>query len=299
MTPISKTIIFFGTDNFSLAVLEKLVENGYKIHAVITKPDSKSGRGQKIAPPPVKIFAEKHSIPVWQPNKLSEIEDQIRSLDNPIGILVSFGKIIPQSTIDLFSPGIVNIHPSLLPKYRGPSPVETAILNMDSKTAVSIMQLDSGMDSGPIYKQVEIDLSGREYAPELYEIIAKVGSSTLIDILPQIINGLLQPIPQDDSKATFCKMIEKSQAWIDFNSSTAAQAEARIRAFISYPKSKMHLLDQDIIITAAHTSEIASNILDIKCSDGKYLSIDELITENGRKMNSAAFLNGYANHLVE
>lgn len=296
MIATSKTIIFFGTDNFSLSILRKIVDSGYKVHAVITKPDSKSGRGQKLTQSPVKIFAEQNNIEVWQPNKLIDVEDKIKNLNNPLGILVSYGKIIPEVIIDLFNPGIINIHPSLLPKYRGPSPIESAILNMDSKTGVSIMQLDSGMDSGPIYKQVEIELSGREYAPELYEIVSKVSGDILIDILPQIINGSLQPTSQDDSKATFCKIIDKSEAWIDFNNITAQQAESHIRAFITYPKSKARILNQDIIITAAHISESKSTLLDIKCADEKYLSIDELINQNGRKINSAAFLNGCANH---
>ena len=169
---MSKTIVFFGTEEFSAVSLRRLIDDGFSIPAVITKPDSKKGRGKKMVPSAVKILAEEYKIPVWQPRKLADIVSDIKSLDDPIGVLVSYGKIIPQSVIDLFSPGIVNVHPSLLPKYRGPSPIETAILNGDDKTGISIMQLSADMDAGPVYDQLEVGLDGNETAPQLEEKLA-------------------------------------------------------------------------------------------------------------------------------
>ena len=141
---------------YSLITLEALVEEEFNVVCVITKPDTKRGRGHKLTEPPVKTFAKSHNIPVLQPSKVSEITDYIKQLQPVTGVLVAYGKIIPQSIIDLFTPGIINVHPSLLPKYRGPSPIESAIVNRDTKTGVSIMQLDSKMDARPhIYPKLD------------------------------------------------------------------------------------------------------------------------------------------------
>ena len=166
MQNMSKTVVFFGTEDFSLTALQGLVTAGYTIAAVVTKPDSKRGRDQKLTPPSVKVFAHEQGIPVWQPTKLAEITADIQALGDVAGVLVSYGKIIPQATIDLFDPGIINVHPSLLPLYRGPSPIESAIKNGDTQTGATIMQLAAGMDSGPIYAQMVHPLSGAETRPQ-------------------------------------------------------------------------------------------------------------------------------------
>ena len=168
---MSKIILFFGTDLFSAATLGSLIEAEYTIGAVITKPDSKSGRGQKLTKPLVAQIAEAHGIPVWQPIKLLDISNDITALNTAsnevVGVLSSFGRIVPQSIIDLFPLGIINIHPSLLPLYRGPSPIETAIENGDQQTGVSIMKLSAEMDAGPIYAQQVYVLDGTETQPYL------------------------------------------------------------------------------------------------------------------------------------
>ena len=293
MKNISKTIIFFGTDDFSLVPLKGLIDAGYKIAAVITKPDSKSGRGQHLTASVVKRLAVKNDIPVWQPNNLLEIEQDIQKLAPVTGILASYGKIVPESTIKLFDPGIINIHPSLLPNYRGPSPIESAIINRDKVTGVSIMQLSSEMDAGPVYDQISITLCGTETAPELYQTLAEAGTAQLQSILPSIIEGSLKPTPQNEEHATYCSLIKKSDAWIDFQSLNAADADARIRAQIEFPKSKINVCDKDIIITKSHIETEQHTPLDILCRDGLYISIDELITPNGRKVSKKDFLNGY------
>ena len=295
MNNISKTIIFFGTDDFSAVSLRSLIEAGYKIAAVVTKPDSKSGRGQHLTPPPVKLIANDHKIPVWQPQKVSEIEPEIKKIGQVAGVLASYGKIIPQSTISLFNPGIINIHPSLLPIYRGPSPIESAISNQDKQTGVSIMQLTEKMDAGPIYGQIIHELSGLETAPELYQTLAGAGSALLMNLLPFILDGSLQPVSQDEAAATYCQLLNKFDAWIRFDEIDADVAEAQIRAQLIFPKSKTQILGHDVIITKSHISNDQKSRLDIECRDGRYLSIDELIAPNGRKMSGEAFLNGYSN----
>lgn len=291
---MSKTIVFFGTEDFSLVALQALVKAGYSVAAVVTKPDSKRGRNQKLAAPQVKVFAEAHNIPVWQPARLSEIESDVRALGTPAGVLVSYGKIIPQAIIDLFSPGIINVHPSLLPMYRGPSPIESAIKNGDAQTGVSIMQLSARMDAGPVYSQVIHTLLGTETRPELYQTLAILGSTTLLDSLPAILEGSLQAVPQNENLATYSQLLDKKDAWLKTDTLTAKEAERIVRAHLGFPKTKCTVVGHDIIITKAHISTETKTPLDVRCRDGAYLSVDELIAPSGRTMSSEAFLNGYA-----
>lgn len=294
MTSTSKTIVFFGTEEFSLTALRGLIEADYSIAAVVTKPDSKKGRGQKVVPPSVKVLATQHNIPVWQPAKLASINDDIRALGDVCGVLVSYGKIIPQSTIDLFSPGIINVHPSLLPKYRGPSPIETAIKNGDSITGVSIMQLSAQMDAGPVYSSKEYKLAGTENSLELYHALADFGTNLLLETLPRILDGSLSPMPQNEKDATYCSMLTKEDSLLDLSKLTASEAERTIRAHITFPKSKLSFGDHTFVIAKAHVASQQKTPLDFLCRDGAFLSVDELIAPSGRRMNGEAFLRGYA-----
>lgn len=300
MTQTSKTIVFFGTDEFSAVSLRELIAKGFVVGAVVTKPDSRKGRGRELKKPIVKEIAEAHDIPVWQPLKVSEIADTITELtlhtgDAPIGVLVSYGKIIPQSIIDLFSPGIINVHPSLLPLYRGPSPVESAILNGDTETGVTIMQLSAAMDAGPLYTQVTVPLNDTEEAPELEQHLAELGAQELCRVLPAVINGSLQPVAQNDDVASYCQLLKKDDSILDTTRYTAEQAERRVRAFLAFPKTKATVAGQSIVVTKAHVTGTATSDLDIACADGRYLSVDELIGPSGRAMSAQAFINGYAN----
>ena len=295
MTNTSKTIVFFGTDEFSLVTLRGLIDAGYNIAAVVTKPDSKSGRGQLLTASRVKKLALEHNITVWQPSKVSEINDDIKKLGNGVaGILSSYGKIIPESTINLFKPGIINIHPSLLPIYRGPSPIESAIENNDKQTGVSIMKLEAGMDSGPIYGQIIYNLSGQETRPELYQTLAYIGAKTLLGLLPAILDQSIQPNPQDDSKAVYCSLLTKDDAWLKPSNVTAKKAECSVRAHLGFPKTKFDIFGKTIIVTKSHISKEQKSPLDIKCLDGDYLSIDQLIAPSGRTMSARDFINGHA-----
>jgi methionyl-tRNA formyltransferase len=289
-----KKIVFFGTEDFSLTVLKGLVEASYNIVAVVTKPDSKRGRRQILTPPSVKVYAESHSIPVWQPLKLTDITDDIKSLGDVAGVLVSYGKIIPSSIINLFNPGIINVHPSLLPLYRGPSPIESAITSGDRQTGVTIMSLEPRMDAGPIYSQITYSLSGHETKPELYQTLAQLGTKELLDNLQSILDETLKPSVQDDAKATYCSILTKDDSLLRPDLLTAAEAERRVRAYLGYPKSKIQIIDKEVVVTKAHITSESKTPLDIECKDGVYLSIDELVAPSGHKMDSRAFLNGYA-----
>jgi methionyl-tRNA formyltransferase len=293
MMNTSAKIIFFGTEDFSLTALTGLIENGYTIAAVVTKPDSKKGRGQQLVAPAVKVLATRHNIPVWQPEQLGDITDDIRNLGPVTGVLVSYGKIIPQAIIDLFTPGIINVHPSLLPRYRGPSPIESAIKNGDAVTGVSIMQLSARMDAGPVYTAKEHPLQGTETRPELYHALADIGTNLLLESLPAIIDGSLRPTPQNEDAASYCQLLEKSSANLDPNALSAVDAERIIRAHIGFPKSKLTIGGHTIIITKAHISDQQKTPLDVLCQNGAYLSVDQLIAPSGRQMDGDAFLRGY------
>lgn len=237
MPNISRKIIFFGTEDYSLIALRALVEAGYSIAAVVTKPDAPRGRGHQLGFPAVKRYALDHSIPVWQPNRLLDIIDDIKTINSPVGVLVAYGKIVPQRVIDLFSPGIINVHPSLLPLYRGPSPVEAAILNRDRKTGVSIMQLDREMDAGPVYLQVPYALDYTETKPELYNTLFTLGANLLVQKLPDIIEGRLTPTVQQHDNATYCSLLTKKDGQIDPSSTTPGEAEAKVRAYSGFPRT--------------------------------------------------------------
>lgn len=293
MKSTSKQIVFFGTDAFSLTSLTALLEADYPVSLVITKPDSKQGRGQKLTPSKVKVLAARYNIPVLEPQRLLAIHSEITKLGEPTGILSSYGKIIPQSIIDLFTPGIINIHPSLLPKYRGPTPIESAVANGDEKTAVSLMQLAAGMDNGPVYTSKEVLLSQNETSTELYHTLATVGANLLLENLPAILDGSLTPIAQNEDKASYTKLLTKQDAWLTPSLLSAAEAERRVRAHLLFPKTKIQIEGHTVIITKARVSEKNAGKTDVRCSDGKYLSIEEVIAPSGRRMSAEDFERGY------
>lgn len=293
MTTTKPKVIFFGTEDFSLVALEAIVEAGYPVAAVITKPDTPRGRGHVLTPPAVKTYAEARNIAVWQPTKLSDIAGDIAALQPIAGVLVSYGKIVPQSIIDLFIPGIINVHPSLLPLYRGPSPIEAAIANRDNQTGVSIMQLSAAMDAGPVYAQVTYPLDGTETQASAYQTLGNIGTELLINSLPQILSGELQPTPQDDSAASYCQMLSKADSWLQPDKQTAATAEAQIRAHLVFPRTRYDYKGQTLIITAAHLAQEAVSPLDITFSDGGVLAIDRLIAPSGKQMSASDYLRGH------
>ncbi|OYX42550.1 hypothetical protein B7Y94_03185 [Candidatus Saccharibacteria bacterium 32-49-12] len=272
MTPLSKPIVFFGTDDFSVSALEHLIAAGYPVVAVVTKPDSRSGRGQH----------------------LTDIETVIAQIGDCVGILSSYGRIVPQKIIDLFNPGIINIHPSLLPKYRGPSPVETAIYDGVTETGVSLMLLTAAMDAGPVYAQATYPLTGHETQPELERALADLGSSLLIHNLPHILDGTLLPQPQDDALATYTKMLSKDDSRVEPLQMSAAQLARKVRAHVGFPKTKITLSGgQTAIVTRASDGDVPQTPLDVVCADERYLIIEELVAPTGRRLSATDWINGY------
>lgn len=289
----SNQLVFFGTEDFSAAILEKLLDAGLKFEAIITKPDVKKGRGQRLQSPTVKTVANHWGIPVFQPQNLAEMRQAIAKTSRFIGLLVSFGKIIPQDIIDSFELGIINLHPSLLPQYRGPSPIETAILNGDLETGVSVMSLNAKMDAGPIYGQKSIPIASNATASWLYQQATKVGSQLLIQLLPQIMTGAIAPLPQDDSQATYCQLLLKTQGFLNPESNSASQLARQIRAFERFPKSRIDIFDQTCIITEATADTEPLSPINFQCQDGNFLNIHYLIAPSGKNVSAQEFINGY------
>ena len=289
-----KPLVFFGTEDFSLPSLETLIEAGWPIAIVVTKPDAPKGRGLQIAQPAVKKLAEAHDIKVLQPEQVEILNEELRHLQPTHGVLVAYGKIVPKSTIDIFPGGIINVHPSLLPKYRGPSPIETAILNGDQKTGISLMKLTPKMDAGPVYKQLAWPLSGTEDRLELYNKLSEAGAKLLVENLPHIVDGRLEPLEQDHSEASYSCLLKKADGLIDWQSEPALQIERKVRAYLGFPKTRAMIWDKyEVVITKARVAEDENNgRLVVACSDG-FVEILELIAPSGRRMSGADFKLGH------
>lgn len=232
-------IVFFGTPEFAVPTLEALVAAGYEIVAVVTQPDKPVGRGLKMEAPAVKLAAQKLGLTVLQPpmSKLSLGALQglaLGDLNADLGVCVAYGKIIPKKVLDIFPHGILNIHPSLLPKYRGPSPIQAAILNGDAETGVTIMLLDAEMDHGPVLAHITYHIAHSTTGGTLSGVIAQEGARLLIQTLSKYLEGKLIPSEQDHVNATFTKMLEREDGRIDWRK-PAEEIERMIRAYDIWP----------------------------------------------------------------
>lgn len=294
MTPSSR-LVFFGTEAFSVPTLQSLIAAGYSIVAIVTKPDSRRGRGKKTFIHPIKQIGLDHNIPVLQPNRVDDIEADLRALTPSAAILVSYGKIIPERILNVFEPvGIINIHPSLLPHYRGPSPIEATILAGDKITGVSIMKLNAGMDTGPIFAQRTTALTGIETKPELSQQLAITGAELLMDVLPDVLSGTLQPEEQQNNSVSVTSLINKEDGQLNPLTDNAYALERKIRAYQGYPKPHLLLYKNDVIVTSSKVTSVPlDGQLVISCANKTYLEIETLIAPSGRSMSGADFLRGY------
>ncbi|HVQ43465.1 MAG TPA: methionyl-tRNA formyltransferase [Candidatus Saccharimonadia bacterium] len=294
-------IVFFGTDAFSVPSLVQLIAKGWNIAAVVTKPDSPTGRGQKISEPAVKRLATAAGITVLQPHRVGDIHAELAATKAVIGVVVAYGKLIPPSLLELFPRGLVNIHASLLPRYRGASPIEAAILNGDDETGVTLMQLEAGLDTGPTYDVSKIQLEGTETRPELYERLAELGADLLAIRLPAILEGQVVPIPQNEAEASLVGRLTKADGLIDWTK-TAQRLEREVRGYLDWPGSRTHLAGAEVTITAAHTaSDSGPAGQSHRTDDGELavyaatgsLIIDRLKPAGKRDMPARDFLTGH------
>lgn len=204
---IPASFVYFGTNKFSVVVLEKLFVFGYRPSLVVTVPDRLVGRKKILTPPLLKRLADNLGLKIIQPADLKNptVITEIKKISADFAVVAEYGKIIPKTILEIFPKGVLNLHPSLLPRWRGPSPVQSAILNGDIQTGVSIILLDEQMDHGPIVAQEKTEIMPDEYFGELYGRLANFGSELLIKIIPLWLEGKIIPFPQDDSKALFCR----------------------------------------------------------------------------------------------
>ncbi|MBO4926850.1 MAG: methionyl-tRNA formyltransferase [Clostridiales bacterium] len=229
-------VVFMGTPELAATVLSALVKNQYDVVLCVTQPDKPVGRKMILTAPPAKTQALEYGIPVWQPDTLRSPEalDRLKQAEPDVIITAAYGKILPKDMLDLPKYGCVNVHGSLLPKYRGAAPVQWAILNQDQVTGVTIMKMDVGMDTGDILTQTEVPIGSRVHTPELMDQIAKAGADLLIKTLPGYIDGTIKPVPQKEDDATMSPPINKDQGKISWNRPCLAIC-AQVRALSSWP----------------------------------------------------------------
>lgn len=240
-------LIFAGTPEFALPSLKMLIEAGHTLDAVFTQPDRPAGRGRKLTASPVKVTAEHHGIAVYQPEHLKDDSwlEVIKNIQPDAIIVAAYGLILPQSWLELPRFGCINIHPSLLPNWRGATPIQTAILNGDTVTGVSIMQLELAMDSGPILFQEEIALDHNINSGELHDLLANKGAICLLKTLDALSNNSISATPQEHSRATYCKKIVKADGLINW-SQTATEIHNQIRGLNPWPIASTTLLNQTL-----------------------------------------------------
>lgn len=288
----SANLVFFGTDDFSASALKRLILSNWNLAAVVTKPDSKAGRGQELQSSVAATMAKKANIQVFQPPRLQDFHQELSELKPTHGILASYGKIIPPEIINIFPGGIINIHPSLLPEYRGPAPVEATILNGDKQTGISLMKLTAGMDEGPIYAQKKVKVPPNAITPSFSLYLAELGTDRLMENLASIIDGSLKAQPQDSSKATYTKLLKKEDGQVDWGK-PAEVIEREVRAYLGWPKSRAEVLGNEVVITKARVAkDEGDGELVMKAQPG-WLEILQLIAPSGRTMSGADFLRGY------
>jgi methionyl-tRNA formyltransferase len=308
MKTMSKAILFFGNERLATGVhttapvLQALVAAGYHVAAVIIAQED-AGASRSSRELEISSIAERLNIPVLSPPSLKLAQDELATFNATAGVLVAYGKIVPTAVIHSFPRGIINIHPSLLPRHRGPTPLESALLAGEHKTGVSLMQLAAKMDAGPIYAQEIVTLMGNETKQELADQLAETGKSMLLANLPGILDGSLIPKAQDDSLATYDARITKSQGALgvlDWKQ-PAETLTRRIRAYHGWPRTRTTIGAVEVIITEAHSIAgtgapgslyLENKQLGIHTGDG-ILIIDSLIPAGKRAMSGTAFLTGY------
>lgn len=287
-------VLYFGNEQLAQGINPKtpifdalLANDEFEISALIL-PTANTRRPFEIAK-----VAEKNQIPVYYTKNSAEITEIIDKYQPEVGVLAAFGKIIPDFIINAIPCGIINIHPSLLPKYRGTTPIETALLNNDPETGVSIMRLAKAMDAGNILAQESVAITEETTKQSLYEQLSQLGAKLLTQVLPGVVAKNATETAQDEAGATFTSPLSKDLSLLEPAQKSALTLSREVIAYAGFPKSKITLLDTPCTVTKAHVADNPTTELDLKCSDGKYLVIDRLLPENSKEMDAKSFLNGH------
>ena len=291
-------IVFMGTPDFAVGALEALITQGHEITAVVTQPDKPKGRSKELQFPPVKECAVKHGIPVFQPRRIKTPEaiEELKKYPADIYIVAAFGQILSQEILDLPKYGCLNIHASLLPKYRGASPIQRVIIDGEAETGVTIMQMNAGLDTGDMLVKKEIAIGAEETAEELYERLSELCVETLSETLEQLEAGTLQGTPQDDAQSSYASRITKEMSALDFTR-PAAELHNLIRGITGFTMLEGKRLKVYGSRVVEGVSGEAGTIAEpedfvVACGDGNGLRFTEIQPEGKRRMAAADFLRG-------
>ena len=300
-------IVFMGTPDFAKESLEAVYNAGYNILGVVTNPDRPKGRGMKMIPSPVKEYAMSKDLKIYQPEKVRKNEEfieEIKILKPDVICVVAYGKILPQEILDIPKLGCINVHGSLLPKYRGAAPIQWAVLNGDKKTGITTMYMDIGMDTGDMILKEEVEIGENETTGELWNRLSKIGGKLLVETLKEIEEGTAPRIPQGD-EFSMAPMLDKEMSKIDWDNKTVKEIKNLVRglnpimgtySYLNGKKIKFWKVDVDeqIDSNAKPGTVIKSNSKDglyIKAKDG-IIKVLEIQGENAKKMNIQDFLRG-------
>jgi methionyl-tRNA formyltransferase len=307
MTAQPLKIVFAGTPEFAAMALAQLIKHEHQVVAVYTQPDRPAGRGRKLLPSPVKQIALDNHIAVEQPESFKKdpaVIDKLRSYAPDVMIVAAYGLLLPQSVLNIPTYGCLNIHASLLPRWRGAAPIQRAILAGDPETGITIMQMDAGLDTGDMLLKRPLLISDRCTAGDLHDQLAALGSMAILQTLDDLVANKLHPQQQDSALATYAKKLDKHEAWIDW-SQTAQQIDRQIRAFNPWPVAQTQIDDKVLRLRKTQVLDIASNAMpgtiihvshegiDVACGEGQLRLLDGQLP-GGKPLGVNDLLNGHA-----
>ena len=298
-------ILFMGTPDFAVASLRALVEAGHEICGVFTQPDKPKNRGHKMTPPPVKEYALTQNLPVFQPLKMRDGTALaiVQELKPELIVVAAYGRILPEEILQAAPYGAINVHSSILPKYRGAAPINWAILNGETVTGDTIMYMAKELDAGDIIRCAETAIDPDEDAQELTARLAELGAKTLVDVVADMGRGTVARTPQDHSRSTYAPMLDKTLSPMDFKRSAQA-LHNQVRGLIPWPCATMDLQGKTVKVFRTQVGEETSAApgtvvaadkkgIAVACGDGRVLRITELQPEGGKRMAAAAYLAGH------
>ena len=295
-------IIFMGTPEISAKVLEGMILDGYQIVALIAQPDRPIGRKQILEAVPTKVVAEKYNIPVYQPVKIRKEYEFVNDLKPDVIVTLAYGQIVPQGLLDIPTLGAINLHGSLLPKYRGAAPIQYALINNDKVTGMTLMRMVKEMDAGEMYDKEEVEISPEDNSTSLFEKMGDAALKLILRALPKYLNGELKGIPQDESLVSFCPTIKPEEEKLDLSNSIN-KISGYIRALSELPGAYLHLDNQkfkiyqakiisdEVIGKVGEIVKADKNGLYLQCKDG-LLSLLIIQKEGKKKMDYKSFING-------
>jgi len=305
---LSLRIIFAGTPDFAAVALQALIDSGHEVVAVYTQPDRPAGRGRKLKPGPVKQLAAAHDIPVYQPASLKNANEQqqLHDLNADVMVVAAYGLILPKVILDIPRYGCLNIHASLLPRWRGAAPIQRAILAGDSESGISIMQMDVGLDTGDILLRTAIAIEKNDTGGSLHDKLATQGAKDLLIILDQVAQQQLKPVKQDDAQASYAHKLDKPEAHIDWTQDADA-IERLIRAFNPWPMAftlldgkPLRIYKAGVVAQEGDAGQILSadkTGIVIACGQ-QALRLLQLQLAGSKPMDTAAFMNGHGDKVA-